>query len=210
MNTPIPQTITIPAAAGGQAGSLNISAAGSYFYCSAASSNFQIQFDAGAVTVINPGMQLEVDFSRLTFSNTSAVPVVVTFYVSDSEISSVSVTTAQLQNSLASCLLTSPNQSLVTVVAAGTPVSFVAQAGTYARTVICIPQKTVAPVSKGGTANTGTVYVGVAGTGVGKQPLPLLAGVPFVFQADTGAKFDLSSFSLDADNNGDGLVIIYW
>lgn len=207
---PLPQNITIPAAAGGQSGVLNIAAAGAYFYCSTTSSNFQLQFNGGRMTNVNPGMQIAGDFTQLTFFNPSAGAVTVTFYVSDSPISSVAVTTAQLQNNLANCILALTNQTLVTVAAAGTPVAFIVLPGTFARTLICIPQKTVAPVSKGGAANTGTVYIGVAGTTANKQPLPLLPGVPFVFQADTGTKFDLSSFSLDADNNGDGLVIIYW
>jgi len=163
---PLPQSITIPGAAGGQSGVLNISAAGTFFYCETASSNFQLQFDAGRQTNINPGMQVAGDFRTLTFFNPSVSPVTVTFYVADSPISSVAVTTAQLQNSLANCTLATPGQALVTVAVAGAPVTFAAAAGTFARTIICIPQKTIAPVSKGGTANTGTVYVGVAGATV--------------------------------------------
>ena len=206
----VPQTVTVPAAAGGQSGVMNVSAAGSYFYLAAASANIQVQFDAGAVTTPTPGMQIPGSFSRLTFFNPSASAVTVTFYFSDSPIDSGAVTLAQLSNSLANCVQAIPSQALLTVVTAGTPVAFANAAGTFARTIICIPQKTVAPQSKGGSVNAGTVYVGVAGTTVNTQPLPLLPGVPFVFQADTGAKFDLSSFSLDADTNGDGLVIIYW
>jgi hypothetical protein len=206
----IPQTFSVPASAGGQPGVLEVSAAGNYFYLQSASANIQLQFDAGAVTTPTPGMQIPGSYSRLTFFNYGSSIVIVTFYVSDAPVEPGAVTVSQLANSLSNCALASQSQALVTVTTAGTPVAFVVTAGTFARTLICIPQKTVAPVSKGGTANTGTVYVGVAGTGANKQPLPLLPGVPFVFQADTGAKFDLSSFSLDADNNGDGLVIIYW
>ncbi|MGB7767433.1 MAG: hypothetical protein WBN22_01070 [Verrucomicrobiia bacterium] len=210
MNAVYSQTIAIPGAAGGQPGVITIAAAGRFFYCSIASGPFNAQFDAQLPIAINPGMQLPGPFSRITFFNPSATPVALTFYFSDSQIESVAVTVAQLANSLASCVQAFPGQALVTVAAAGTPVPFAADAGTFARTIICIPQKTVAPVSKGGAANAGAVYVGVAGNAANKQPLPLLPGVPFEFQADTGAKLDLSSFSLDADNNGDGLVIIYW
>jgi hypothetical protein len=210
MKALIAQTVTVPAAAGGQPSNVKIKAHGKYFFAQQATGPFQLQFDAGLITTPQVGMQLSGSFQQLTFFNSGAAAIMVTFYVSQQAIEGVAVFVAQVANSLATCVQAVPAQVLRTVAAAGTPVAFAAAAGTFARQIICIPQKTVAPVTKGGSANAGNVYVGVAGTTANTQPLPLLPGAVFVFQADTGAKFDLSSFSLDADNSGDGVVLIYW
>jgi hypothetical protein len=210
-----PLTITIPAA-GNSPGAFSYHGSGKYFLVTALNGPFRVISSKGDEYAFTEN-NTSPTFGKLTFYNDTGTPVTITFYVSNTSIkvadvsvsSAVTVQTA-LTNTLAGCAAAAPGEALVTVAAAGTPVAFVAQAGTtFARTIICIPQKTIAPVSKGGAANAGTVYVGV-GPGGGQQSLPLLPGVPFIFQADTGAKFDLNSFSLDADNVGDGLVIIYW
>lgn len=205
MKTPLPATIIIPGAAGGQSGVYNRSSAGLFFYCETASSNFLVQFDAGALTNINPGMQIPVEFKRLTFFNPSAVPVTVTFYVSDLPISSISVTTAQLQNSLASCLLET-EIALQASAGAGGAQAALAPAGTYFRRVTLIAQK-----DQNATPNAGKVYLSNK-TGTKTIILnPGLAGANgdvWELQADTGGKRDLGSWFVSADNAGDGVSIL--
>ena len=90
MNTPTINTITVPAAAGGQPSAFNFSGAGNYFYCQSATTPLQVQFDAGAVTTFKSGQQLQGPFNHITFFNSGSIPVIVSFYVADAPLSYVS------------------------------------------------------------------------------------------------------------------------
>lgn len=99
MKALVPQTITIPAAAGGQSSILNVAARGKYFYCQQATTSFGLQFDAQIPTTCQTGFQIGGSFSRITFSNSNSISVTVTFYVSDEPITYVSNNQQQVQSS---------------------------------------------------------------------------------------------------------------
>ncbi len=58
------------------------------------------------------------------------------------------------------------------------------------------------------TANTGTVYLGLASTN-DTQPIPITTGATLALEAATGAKLFLSDLWLDVATNADG-VVIWW
>jgi hypothetical protein len=78
-------------------------------------------------------MQIPGSFTQLTFFNSGAAVISITFYVSQNPIEGVAVNVAQLANSPATCVQAFPAQALITVAAAGTPVGFAAAASTFAR-----------------------------------------------------------------------------
>ena len=128
-----------------------------------------------------------------------------TFYVSDSPISSVAVTTAQLQNSLASCLLET-EIALQASSGAGGAEAALAPAGTYFRRVTLIAQK-----DANATPNTGKVYLtNKTGTKtiILNQAAAGANGDIWTLEADTGGKRDLGAWFISADNAGDGVTIL--
>lgn len=82
----IPQTITVPAVAGGQEGLKIISAAGKYLYIQRSDAAISVRFDAGAPTTCRTGLLIPGEFSRLTFLNALGIPVEVVFLVSSEPI----------------------------------------------------------------------------------------------------------------------------
>jgi len=215
-----PITITIPAAVNGS-GVQTYSAGGRYFLVSALTGPCRVVTDLGdEYNLNNPGDgwgdPTSKVFRTLTFYNDTGSPITLTFQASmtvvrspDTNVTSNVNVTSTLTNTLVNCAVAAVVQALVRVAAAGTPVRFAA-GGNFARNILVIAQQTLAPADKGGTANTGNVQIGV-GTGVqGNQPLELGPGMQYVFTAPEGAKFDLGTFWVDALNNGDGIVIIYW
>lgn len=203
MKAPVPQTVTVPAIAGSQPGALNAASAGKYFYCQSASATFLLQFDGGAVTIVSPGMQLQGKFRRLTFFNNTSASNVITYFISDEPIESVSVTTAQMQNSLANCLVEAEGQFQVSSNAGGrgNNAKQFAAAGSYFRQATIVAQKGL-----DGTANVGTVYIGTTSA---SQPIALTAGQSWELDADSGGKRDFGSWWISADNLNDGISIQY-
>lgn len=205
----IPITITIPAATTGS-GVLTYKIGGSYFLLQSAGGAIQVQTDTGKTyNLVNPGDGFgdasSPAFRRLTFYNSAGTPVTVVFYASnepiriaETAINNSITATATLTNTLANCALEAENQAQLTY--NGAAVQF-APAGTYWRRLIIVAQK-----SLDRAANTGNVYIGL---GAAHQPITLAPGAIWTFNADTGGKRDLGSWYMSADDDGDGISILY-
>lgn len=93
-------------------------------------------------------------------------------------------------------------QLIKTVAAAGTPEKISA-------TSIRVRQATLIGNKAARTANTGTVYVGPGATD-DTQIYSIASGeVGAVLQSPDGGLIDLSQWYVDAENNGDGVSVIY-
>lgn len=207
-----PITITIPAATATGNGITNYSARGRYFLTKATTGEFLVQTDFGQTfDFLNPGEGFGNDnsptFKKLFFSNAGGTAITVTFYASmtpirtpDASITSTINVSASITNTLALCALESEGQMQITVATAGTAVAFAA-AGTYFRRAIIIAQKSLSR-----TSNTGNVYIGI---GSANQPIALAPGNQYEIEADTGAKRDFGSWFVNADDDGDGISVLY-
>lgn len=205
-----PITVTIPASAGGQAGVANYSVTGRYFLAEAIDAPFVVETDTGKRVNIDYAGKAFGDstspiFRKLTFYNSSGSAINVTFYASmetvhtpESSVTNQITASASITNTLTLCALETENQIQVSYT--GTPVQFAA-AGSYYRRMIIIAQKSLSR-----TANTGNVYIGIGAT---NQPITLAPGTVWTLEADTGGKRDAGSWYMSADNNGDGITILY-
>jgi hypothetical protein len=209
------KTVVIPAAVAGTPGVVSQEVSGSVFYCVAATASFLIRVaDQGAQTMSAgrtfgspsaPGR----GFGSLTFENTSGSAITVTYwvgyenFVADPTVNvSTGEITATMSNTLAGAAAASPTQFAKTVASAGTPESLTAGASNF-RKALLYAYKTVA---RG--ANTGNVRIGV-GPAASSQIIQLSPGDEYIIEAPTGAKFDFQDWYIDADNNGDGVVVLY-
>jgi hypothetical protein len=94
-----------------------------------------------------------------------------------------------------------PGQITKAVAAAGTPVQLTATR-TQARSLVIQARKSIA------AANTGNVYIGIAGA-AGTQLLLLEPGQSVSFTAADGKAIDLSKFWIDAATNADAVIVTY-
>jgi hypothetical protein len=94
-----------------------------------------------------------------------------------------------------------PAQIAKAVTTAGTPVQLTATR-TQAASVVVQARKSVS------TANTGNVFLGVAGA-AGTQLLVLEPGQSVSFTAANAKAIDLSDFWVDSATNGDGIIVTY-
>lgn len=203
-----PIKITIPAATASGNGIKNYSALGKYFLCTATTGEFLVTTDTGQTyDFSNPGDGFGAGptFKKLFFQNPGGVAINVTFYASgtpiktpDANITSTISVTASLTNTLQNCALESEGQNQVSF--AGVAIHFAAP-GTYFRRALIVAQSSLARA-----ANAGNVYIGI---GAANQPITLAPGSVFEIEADTGAKRDLGNWYLSADNDGDGISLIY-
>lgn len=92
-------------------------------------------------------------------------------------------------------------QLIITASSSGTPVQFT-NAPTKVTKVTIIGKKAAR------TANTGTVYVGPSSAN-DSQVYEIATGTIHTLSARSGTVIDLSSWWLDVDTNGDGIIILY-
>lgn len=210
--------LTVPAAVAGTPGVVHEGVSGSVFYCVLATAALVVRpQDQGPITVQTgrtfgtPVAQGGRPFGALTFENSSGSDIDITFMVSDEAFDAEKVTfidttglvvNTAMKNDIAECVLVAPAQFAKTVSSAGTPEALTASAS-YFRKAIAYAYKTVA---RG--ANTGNIRIGV-GSGAGQQLIQMTPGDEYVIEAPTGARMNFQNWYIDADNNGDGVVMVY-
>ena len=210
-----PQTITIPANSVAP-----IHASGRFFLVTDLTGAFHIVTNHGdqydfASSGSGFGDEQTPRFGTLTFYNDTAAPNTITFYVSNIPIktpdanitSSVNVTTST-QSPVSTSSEIVPGQFVKNTTTGAGPVAL-ANAGTFATTIILLGQKTVAHPDNGGTVNTGKVFIGFSAVN-GSQPIELAPGDSFVFSVSSGRKLDLGKIYLDVLNDGDGVAVLYY
>jgi hypothetical protein len=208
------KTVSVPAAVAGTPGVVSQEVSGSVFYCVASTAAIQVRVaDQGAQTMStgrsfgSPGGR---GFGSITFENSSGSAITVSYwvgwenFVADPTVNVTGTLTASstISNTLAGAAAASPTQFAKTVASAGTPESLTAGASNF-RKALLYAYKTVA---RG--ANTGNVRIGV-GPAASSQIIQLSPGDEYIIEAPTGAKFDFQDWYIDADNNGDGVVVLY-
>ena len=91
------KTVTIPAGSAASPGIVKSQLAGVFFYCKAATSPFQMQFDAGTVFPFDTGFKIKNPdngggmFQGVTFYNPTANAILVSFYVGGADVDFVGV-----------------------------------------------------------------------------------------------------------------------
>ena len=110
-------------------------------------------------------------------------------------------TAVEALTTLAGATEVTPTQITKTVAAIATPEAIAAD-GTYFRTATLIGKKAAR------TNNAGTVYIGIGATN-DTQAYPVQPGESITLTMPAGEKGDLNDWYIDAENAGDGLVVIY-
>lgn len=111
---------------------------------------------------------------------------------------------AAIINDINYCKYVKPTQLAVSMGSAGELHAFsAADTPRYFRKATILGKK-----SLDGTSNVGAVHIGASGA-EDEQPYTVNAGDEIILEAPVGAKWDLRDWSGVADENSDGLVIIY-
>jgi hypothetical protein len=203
-------TIIIPAAVGGVPGVFNFYAKFKVFGCVATDGAYSaVPLNGNAIPIANPGQGFGSptgpEYGGVTFTNTGIVQVTTEIYVGYEVLPQTYISNALTATATISTAPVTSGQFLKSVVAAGMPVAF--GAGNFFTAKI-VAQKTVRAPAKGGTANAGNVYIGAA-AGANSQPITLLPGDELTIDAAGIYPRKFSDWYVDADNNGDGIVVIY-
>jgi hypothetical protein len=200
--------VTIPAAVGGIAGVFQLPARYRVFSCISTTGIYSAQ----AVLTDTPftidqagrgfGSENGPLYGNLILTNMTAAPIQTTIYVGDTAIpQSVIANSVTVTATVGTTILTS--QQFVTLVAlAGTAQQLNAGVGNF-QTATLFAFKTAAL-----GANAGNIYIGASGGGR-NQPLLMAPGDQQIITAPSFNFRRFQDFWINADNNGDGVVVIY-
>lgn len=201
-------TFIIPAAVNGAPGSVNFPANFKVFSCLTTNGTYS----AKGSTASNPttvdqagrgfGGPSGVVNNQLILSNATNADISTTVYLGDTNLpQTVIPNTLTATATLATTTIVS-QQLLRSVAVAGTAVAFGAGISFITARIVAVKSLT------GIVPNVGNVYVGASGAGR-NQPIVLTPGDSITISAPALYLFRFQDYFVNADNNGDGVVIIY-
>lgn len=208
-------SITIPAKVGQRDGVFPVVVpASEVFACIAATAEFQVAPDTAEKRSArkgsawgNPGAKT---FSRLTFFNSSASDIDVTFFAGNADNrpntpladGNVVIVTDPAENTTAAFA------EFFKVVAGSNVAEAITAAALYFQKVWLYPAKSA--VATGGfTANTGDIYIGTSAACFSEKKTNTDVDLPYYIEAPTGQNLPLSSIRIIAVNIGDGVFVRY-